>query len=254
MRVVASGKGGVGKTFFSSTLAIELARAKRKVLVFDGDLGMTNIDIQLGLHIQHDLAKVLKEGTPLSSVITRFEEGGFDLIAGRSTSSSFASLPPGDIAKLSSQLSDLSKQYDDILIDLGAGVDRTVQMFAHAADQLIVVTNEEPTSLSDAYALIKLLHRRRPMLPVHVILNSVIEATRAKQTRRALEETCKNFLGFSPVFAGSIPHDPEVNNSVRKQEALAIRLPGSPAVEAIRKISAHLLKTPVVPMVGVDDN
>ena len=128
---VASGKGGVGKTWFSVTLAHALARMGKKVLLFDGDLGLANVDVQLGLMPKRDLNDVIRGRLGLDKVIQRYEDGGFDIIAGRSGQASLSALPSQRLAHLRDQLIEVSDNYDIVIADLGAGVDRTVRMSRH---------------------------------------------------------------------------------------------------------------------------
>ena len=136
---VASGKGGVGKTWFSITTAHALARAGKKVLLFDADLGLANVDVQLGLMPKRDLNDVIRGRLSLDKVVQPFEEGGFDIIAGRSGQASLSALPSQRLALLRDQLIDLSQQYDYVITDLGAGVDRTVRMFSSLATRIVLI-------------------------------------------------------------------------------------------------------------------
>ncbi|HBS23943.1 P-loop NTPase, partial [Thalassospira sp.] len=120
---IASGKGGVGKTWFAITLTHSLVREGKKALLFDGDLGLANIDIQLGLMPKHDLGGVISGRIGLRDAVTPFPDGGFDIIAGRSGSGSLANLPVTRLQALSDDLIQTGKSYDKVLIDLGAGVD-----------------------------------------------------------------------------------------------------------------------------------
>jgi flagellar biosynthesis protein FlhG len=149
---VASGKGGVGKTWFSITLAHALAKAGRKVLLFDGDLGLANVDIQLGLMPKTDLGSVVAGRLTLNQALVPFPEGGFDIIAGRSGSGTLANIPLSRLQLLGDDLVVLSGTYDKVVVDLGAGVEKTTRNFATQAGTILVVTTDEPTSLTDAYA------------------------------------------------------------------------------------------------------
>ncbi|MDX2223491.1 MAG: AAA family ATPase, partial [Rhodospirillaceae bacterium] len=152
---VASGKGGVGKTFISITLSHALARRGQKTLLFDGDLGLANVDIQLGYMPQYDLGSVVAGKIPLNQAASHFEAGGFDVIAGRSGSGSLANIPLSRLQMLGEDIQLLASRYDRVIIDLGAGVEKSIRQLARAADTIIVVTSDEPTSLTDAYAFIK---------------------------------------------------------------------------------------------------
>src|SRR3954454_17646688 len=149
---VASGKGGVGKTFFAITLTHALTMRGRRTLLFDGDLGLANVDVQLGLMPNRDLGGVIAGRVTLGQAKTPFALGGFDIIAGRSGAGSLAALAPSRLAVLGSDLAELAKSYDYVVMDLGAGVDRMVRQLASSAGTRLVVVTAEPTSLTDAYA------------------------------------------------------------------------------------------------------
>jgi len=130
---VASGKGGVGKTWFSITLSQALAREGKKVLLFDGDLGLANVDVQLGLMPKRDLNDVIRGRLGLDKIIQPFDDGGFDIVAGRSGQASLSALPSQRLVLLRDQLLEVSEKYDAVIVDLGAGVDRTLVWTAPSA-------------------------------------------------------------------------------------------------------------------------
>jgi flagellar biosynthesis protein FlhG len=139
---VASGKGGVGKTWFSITLSHALANAGKSVLLFDGDLGLANVDVQLGLMPKRDLNDVIRGRLGIDKVIQPYKDGGFDIIAGRSGQASLSALPSQRLALLRDQLLDVASEYDVVIIDLGAGVDRTVRMLSASAARTLLVTTD----------------------------------------------------------------------------------------------------------------
>src|ERR1700744_4041691 len=149
---VASGKGGVGKTWFSITLAHALALSGKKALLFDGDLGLANVDVQLGVTPKRDLGTFLAGQTTLGETASRYAPGGFDIIAGRSGSGSLAHVAPSRLAALRSDLQILSTQYDYVIMDMGAGIERTVRSFATQDKFCFVVTTDERTAITDFYA------------------------------------------------------------------------------------------------------
>jgi flagellar biosynthesis protein FlhG len=159
---VASGKGGVGKTVFAISLAHAFSRLGKKALLFDGDLGLANVDIQLGLMPERDLVSVLEGKMTLKQSITRFTDAGFDIIAGRSGSGRLSSLPSQRLAALGDSLLDLEDSYDPIVMDLGAGVDRTVRVLGMRAKRCLVIATDEPTAITDAYAFIKIILAEQP--------------------------------------------------------------------------------------------
>ena len=142
---IASGKGGVGKTWLSITLCHALARAGQRTLLFDGDLGLANVDIQLGLTPPKDLGGAIAGRHGLGDAAFTFEDGGFDIIAGRSGSGSLASLAPDRLAALTNDLADLAPRYQRVVLDLGAGIERTVRQLAAHAGICLVITTDEPT-------------------------------------------------------------------------------------------------------------
>ena len=140
---IASGKGGVGKTWLSVTLAHLCARSGRQVLLFDGDIGLANVDVQLGLTPTHDLGNVLSGKKTLKEAITHYPEGKFDIIAGRSGSTSLASLPTDKLEAIGQALNDARGDYDHVFIDLGAGIEQNVQYLASIAARCVVVVTDD---------------------------------------------------------------------------------------------------------------
>ncbi|MBP5856113.1 MinD/ParA family protein [Marivibrio halodurans] len=237
---VASGKGGVGKTWFAVTLSHALARAGRKTLLFDGDLGLANVDIQLGLMPKRDLSTALDGKGTLKSCITRHQEAGFDIIAGRSGSGSLASLPAPRIERLQKDLIALAADYDRVVIDLGAGVDRTVRQLATRTGRVLLVVNEEPTSLTDAYAFMKLLWAKHPDTDIRIVVNAAEGEVKGRKTYETLAKACRNFLKREPELAGIVRRDTRVREAIRNQMSLLSRSPGSDAGADVERIAGTL--------------
>lgn len=233
---IASGKGGVGKTWFSVTFSQALAQQGKKILLCDGDLGLANIDIQLGLTAEKDLTTSLMNYIELKNVIVPYPQGGFDVIAGRSGSGTLATLPPQSLIYLREQLKKLSAIYDVILVDLGAGVGTTIQNLMQIAGQCIVVITDEPTSLMDGYAFIKVMYGRRPMLPMNVIINQAETVDAGKRTYETIQQVCEKFLKMTPHLLGIIRRDPEVRNTICAQTPILTRYPTAPAAEDVKGI------------------
>ena len=237
---IASGKGGVGKTWFSITLAHALARQGRRVLLLDGDLGLANVDVQLGLMPTIDLGAVLAGPARLADAIKVYDPGGFEVVAGRSGSGELASLPEQKLEALLRQLEHLVPQRDHILLDLGAGVNRSVRAMAAWADAVFVIATEEPTSLTDAYATLKLHSVDRPQGDARLVINQADSYRAGDQTAGALTRACTNFLGRAPLVAGTIRRDPHVPETIRRQALLLQRFPHSPAAIDLERIAAAL--------------
>lgn len=234
---VASGKGGVGKTWFSITLSHALAKEGKKVLLFDGDLGLANIDVQLGLMAKRDLNDVIEGSLGLEHVIERYEGGGFDIVAGRSGHGSLSSLPPERLTNLLKQISNIVPKYDAVIIDLGAGIDRTVRFITATADTTIVVTNDEPTALTDAYALIKLSHAAGHSNNIKIAINASEDLKTGENTYNTLLKACKNFLKISPPLLGVIRQDKRVKEAIRAQTPYLTRNPNTETAADIEKIA-----------------
>ena len=239
---IASGKGGVGKTWVSTTLCHLLASQGKRVLLFDGDLGLANVDIQLGLVPKTDLGQVLSGAIPLDKAITRFEagQGGFDIISGQSGSGSLASLKKETLMSLNQDLAQLSKSYDMTIMDLGAGVETSVMTLCDTADRIVVVVTADPTSLTDAYAFIKMNHLRNPKANLGILVNLVEDRHEGKRTYETLKKVCSNFLGFTPEYLGSVRRDKHVVDAIRNQKPLMLRHPkaiaGEDMVEITKKV------------------
>ncbi|MCK5296043.1 MAG: MinD/ParA family protein [Alphaproteobacteria bacterium] len=243
MIAVASGKGGVGKTWFSITLSHALAKRKQKTLLFDADLGLANIDIQLGLMAERDLGSVIAGRLTLNQAVIPFDNEGFDIIAGRSGSGSLANIPFSRLQMLRDDLSLLSSAYDRVVLDLGAGVEKSVRHFSKNAGTCIVVCTDEPTSLTDAYAFIKITLMDRPDVDIRIVVNAVNSIREGERTYNTLLKACQGFLKISPPLLGVIRRDTRVRDSIRNQTSILTRHPNSEAAADVEAIAEKLLKT-----------
>jgi flagellar biosynthesis protein FlhG len=238
---VASGKGGVGKTWLSITLAHALARKGKRVLLFDGDIGLANIDIQLGLAPKRDLGSVLAGRVGLREIIVaNAGDTGVDAITGPSGSGSLSTLPPLHLDALLRELGDVATAYDFVVMDLGAGIDNTVRSLAARADTALIVTNAEPTALTDAYAFIKLMKLRNGGGDLRIVVNTATSDSEGQNTYQTLLKACEGFLGIAPPLAGIVPADRKVTQAIRRQTALLTLDPGCPAAIGINAIAAGL--------------
>ena len=238
---IASGKGGVGKTWFAITLAHALTRLGRRVLLFDGDLGLANIDVQLGLTPSHDLGSVLAGRVTLAQAVVREARGGFDILAGRSGSGALSGLDPADLEAVLAMPRHDAAGYDDVLLDLGAGVERAVRRMAAASDLLLVLATEEPTSLTDAYAVLKLFRADCPVGDARVVVNLASSVSGGERTYATLRRACATFLRFEPALAGVIRRDDKVRDAIRRQTPLLTRHPGCDASFDVEKVALGLV-------------
>ncbi len=241
MFAIASGKGGVGKTWFAITLAHALAAADQRILLFDGDLGLANVDIQLGLMPSRDLATVLAGRLTLQQAAMRFEEGGFDIIAGRSGSGRLTNVPPGRLQVVADDLIQVAHSYDQVFLDLGAGVDRTVRQLTRSVGTCLVVTTDEPTALTDAYAFIKLTHMERMADDIRIVINMANTTREGERTYNTLLKACEGFLKISPPLLGVIRRDAKVREAIRNQTSILTRYPNADATTDVESIAAKLM-------------
>lgn len=242
---VASGKGGVGKTWFSVTLSHTLARGGGRTLLIDGDLGLANVDVQLGLTPKYDLAGVIAGTVPLKDAVCPVDGGsrsgrGFDVLAGRSGSGALAALKPQELQNVVGLIEDLAKSYAHVVLDLGAGIDAPVRSMCAIAGLVLVILTDEPTSLTDAYALTKVLKIRDETTPIEIVVNMAEGPSHARRTYQALAHACRSFLGQEPALAGIIRRDKQVKDSIRQQTPLLLRYPQSPAAHDIEALAESL--------------
>ncbi len=238
---IASGKGGVGKTWFSITLSHALANRGCNVLLFDGDLGLANLDIQLGLMPKQDLSAVIAGRLTLSQAIIDYTDGGYHVIAGRSGSGGLSNVTSSRLQMLTDDLNVLADGYDFVILDLGAGVERTARQLAYNSDTCVVVLTDEPTSLTDAYAFIKVTHAERAEIDFQIVANSVNSTREGERTYNTLLKACEGFLKISPPLLGTIRRDALVKEAIRNQIPLLTRNPEAEAAEDVEKIAASLI-------------
>jgi len=245
---IASGKGGVGKTWLAITLSHALAALDNRIMLFDGDLGLANVDIQLGLTPRRDLGSVLSGSHKISEALTRYEaEGadktGFDVLVGKSGSGALSMIAKERLIGLRQGLIQAASQYDFIILDMAAGVDSSVSTLANHQGMNLVVVTAEPTSLTDAYAYIKLRRMRDPQADIRIVVNQAVDRNEGNATFETLQKACASFLKFKPRLAGIIPMDANVRKSIRHQSSILNRFPQSPAALAVNNLAKNLIAT-----------
>ncbi len=235
---VASGKGGVGKTWLSITLAHALAEQGRQVVLMDADLGLANADVQLGLNPGRDLGAVL--GGVAVEDAAQALPAGFHLLAGRSGSGALAGLGGAGLDAALDLPQRLAMRFQHVVVDLGAGVEAPQRRLAAMANLLLVVATEEPTSLTDAYAVLKLHAHDAPGADVRLVVNLAASAASGQHTHAALDAASRRFLGRPLALAGIIRRDAKVPDAIRHQTPLLTRHPGSAAAKDVTALARLL--------------
>lgn len=242
MLTIASGKGGAGKTSISLNLALALAGANYRVCLFDADLGLANVNILTGLYPQYGLAQVMEGSHTLWDIMIR-NFNGIDIIPGSSGVEKLADLTSHEAGLLIQSFLALP-DYDYFLIDTSAGISSQVLSFCRAAQEMILVVTPEPTSLTDAYSLLKVLSKKGAMPEIRVVVNQVRTAQEAKASYAKLKKTVFNFLSARVSPLGIVARDPNVSNAVISQVPFLIKYPETQAARCIRAIMLKLAKEP----------
>ncbi len=245
-RVVAvtGGKGGVGKTNVSINLAIAAAKAGQRVLLLDADLGLANVDVLLGLKPAKNLEAVLRGECELKDVLLD-GPAGIRVIPASSGTKSMVELTEQQHAGLIAAFSELADSVDLLVIDTAAGISDSVVNFVRAAQEVVVVVCDEPSSITDAYALIKVMRSQYQVGNFRVLANQTHSDVEGEALFRRLVAVTDRFLEVNLRYAGGIPYDEAVRKAVKKQEAVIEMFPDSKVSKAYNKLSASLLEWPV---------
>ena len=237
---ITSGKGGVGKTNFTANLGWQLRQMRRKVLILDADLGLANIDIVLGLHPDFNLSHVLKEEKRLQDILTK-GPGGLRVLPASSGVMSVTDLTDPQKLHLLQEMESLEEEFDFLLIDTSAGIASNVIYFNLAAQTMIVMLTPEPTSMTDAYALIKILSRDHHQHHYKIVTNDVKDEAEGLAVFEKLTRVTDRFLNVSLDYLGHIPHDAHMREAVQMQRLLSEVYPNGQAAEGIRKIARQVM-------------
>lgn len=237
---VTSGKGGVGKTNFTVNLGIALTRRGQQVLVLDSDVGLANVDVVLGLSPEYDISHVVTGQRDVADIVYE-GPGGLRLIAGGSGFQDIVNLSELELARFLNALEALEGTADVILLDTGAGISRNVLNFVLAADEVILITTPEPTSLTDAYAIVKVICRRRPTTRLKLVVNRAFSPRDGAAAAERLQTAAERFIGAKIEYLGAVVEDDAVQRSVRSQTALLVGAPDSAAARCIERLADGLL-------------
>jgi flagellar biosynthesis protein FlhG len=240
---VTGGKGGVGKTSVSVNMSVALAQQGFNVMLLDADLGMANVDIMLGIQCQKNLSHVLSGECELKDIVIEGPHG-LQIIPAASGTKNMAELSMMEHAGIIQAFSEIGHNLDYLIIDTAAGITDMVVSFTQAAQDILAVVCDEPTSITDAYALMKVLNRDHKITRFHVLANMVRTSQEGRELFAKLSGVCNRFLDVTLNYMGSIPFDENARNSIKKQKVLVDAYPRSVASIALKSLAKKIQQWP----------
>ena len=241
---VSSGKGGVGKTNVSVNLSLAMVAAGRDVLLLDADLGLANVDLLLGLRAEYNLSHVISGERTLEQVVVK-GPNGLNIIPAASGMQMMSELNNAQHAGVIQAFNDLKMSLDVLVVDTAAGISDGVVSFVRASNEVIIVVCNEPTSLTDAYALIKVMSEEHNVYKFNILANSVRGPHEGAQLFKKLTRVTDHYLDVTLNFMGEVPYDEYLVKAVKKQQAVMQSFPQSPSAMAFRKLAKKALSWPL---------
>ncbi len=241
---VTSGKGGVGKSTVVANLAVEFEKRGQRVLMFDGDLGMANLDIMFGMKPKYSVQDVIDGSVEMRDILLHVTPS-ISLIPGGTGLFELQKLPVHAKQFLLDQVSDLGTIYDVMLIDTAPGIADNVLYLNSAAQEIVVVLTPDPSSLTDAYALIKVLHQRQRESKFSVVCNQVRDDADGQRVFERLQSVIAQFLPVTLTYRGAIPSDPSLRQCTRGQQIICKSLPQAESARALSSLAQALLESGV---------
>lgn len=242
---VTSGKGGVGKTSTSVNLSIALAEKGNRVILMDADLGLGNVEVLLGLNSIYNLQHVMTGDRTMSQILVE-GPGGIGVIPGTTGLAKLADLRENARLRMMSGLREIQERADFIVIDTMAGIGRSAMAFVLAADEVLLVSTPEPSSIVDAYGMLKTIYQKRERAVVRLIANMVLNKKQASLVYGKLSNASQQYLGRKLSYLGMIPRDPHVSQAVMQSHPFFIRYPNSTATKGIEDIADRLISQKAV--------
>jgi len=240
MRVISvtSGKGGVGKTNMVINLCMALARLNKRVFLLDADMGLANVDVILGISPKYTLEHLMRGERRIEDVV--MDGPGFRLLPSSSGLTELADMTYDQQMFLFRELSRLDEHLDYLFIDTGAGIHSNVLRFNASAGEVLIIATPEPTSITDAYALMKLLALKYNIQEFTLLANMVTSDKEGQEVYNRLAHVCQHFLNVTLNYLGCVPQDPHLRQSVRQQQPLLELFPASPAAKSITRLAGQL--------------
>ncbi len=238
---VVSGFRGCGKTWFSVNLAHALSLYKQKVMLFDGDCGLNNTKVQLGLEFANDLDAVIYGNRTLNQIIFNYEKGKFDIAVGNPGSSGLSTMSLGRLQILGDDLNLVSQNYDKLILDMSSGITNSTKVLAGMSQSAIVICNDNPQSIIDNYEMIKIMSARYPNTSLSIVINQVNYIEDGLRTYKMLKKACSEFLKITPPLRGIIRQDTRVRDSIRNQSTIISRYPESEAALDIMAVAKRII-------------
>lgn len=242
---VTSGKGGVGKSSISINLAIQLSRLGKRVVVFDADFGLANIEVMLGIRPRFNMADLMFRGKELKDIVTPGPEN-ISFISGGSGIQELARMNRDQVMYLTRKLAELDAYADVIIIDTGAGISDNVLEFVVSSSEVLLVATPEPTSITDAYALLKALNRKKEFSKTNTTIKMIANRVRSREEGEHLYEkmsiVVQKFLNIPLEYLGAVPMDEQIAKAVMRQKPISVTHPEAPSTKAIKDITDKLMK------------
>ncbi|MBQ0760869.1 MAG: MinD/ParA family protein [Zhongshania sp.] len=241
---VSGGKGGVGKSNVAINLSVAMAEEGARVVLLDADFGLANVDVLLGLKASNTIEQVLDGSCSLQDIMLT-GPAGIKIIPASSGTRRLSMLSSLEHAGLIRAFSDIAMQLDVLVIDTAAGISDSVVNFLTAAQEVVMVVCNEPSSITDAYALIKLLNRDFGRSRFRIMANMVADEQEGRQLFESLNQVCGQFLDVGLIYAGAVPFDVKLRESVRQQTPVVVAAPSSPSARALRELAKQAQKWPL---------
>ena len=246
---VASGKGGVGKTNVSVNLSMAMLEAGKDVLLLDADLGLANVDLLLGLHSEYNLSHVISGERTIEEIIVDGPQG-LKIVPASSGTQMMSELTPAQHAGVIRAFSEINTPVDVLVVDTAAGISDSVVSFTKASNEVIVVVCNEPTSLTDAYALMKVLNEDHGVHRFNILANMIRSPKEGLNLFAKLSRVTDQYLDVTLDYLGAIPNDDYLVKAVKRQQAVTQAFPQSPSALAFRKVAKKVVNWPLPEQAG----